>query len=136
MSNDISILYTGELRCEVSGDDPDRLVHTDAPADKGGKGQMFSPTDLLAAALGTCVLTTMGMVAQRNGIDITGTRVRVAKEMTSTPTRRVGKFALQIAFPPDKPLAAQERARIEAAVRRCPVKESLHPDIAIEYLFA
>ena len=90
MAVTIDVEYVGDLHCEaVHGPSGIRLM-TDAPVDNGGKGEAFSPTDLAATALGTCLVTIMGIVAQRHGWDLTGTRVRVVKEMTAVPMRRIG----------------------------------------------
>ena len=72
---------------------------TDAPKDNMGEGKSFSPTDLVATALGTCILTTMGIVAQRNNIDMTGATAKVTKEMVTTPVRRIGRLATTIHMP-------------------------------------
>src|ERR1700719_3756527 len=93
---EIQIAYLGELRCEAThGPSGTRLV-TDAPVDNMGKGQSFSPTDLVATALGACMLTIMGIVAQRHNLDLRGTRVKVTKEMATAPVRRIGRLPVEI----------------------------------------
>src|SRR6476661_6155928 len=93
---EIKSVYEGQLHCNATHGPSGAVLATDAPKDNMGKGEAFSPTDLVATALGTCMLTTMGIVAQRNNIDITGARVRVTKEMVSQPTRRIGKIGVEI----------------------------------------
>jgi putative redox protein len=111
------------------------MLQTDAPVDNMGKGESFSPTDLVGTALATCMLTTMGIVAQRHGIDMAGATARVTKEMVTTPHRRIGRLAVTIRMP--RTLPDEDRRRLENAARACPVHRSLHPDvdapIAIEW---
>src|SRR6188768_375757 len=95
----INIIYEGELHCRLTHGPSHSEISTDAPKDNMGKGEAFSPTDLVAAALGTCMLTTMGIVAQRNNIPFAGARVRVTKEMVSQPTRRIGAIGVEINVP-------------------------------------
>ncbi len=108
-------------------------LETDAPVDNCGKGERFSPTDLVATALGTCMLTVMDIYARRNEITIAGTRATVKKEMTQQPVRRIGKLSVEIAVPlaEDHP----KRAALEHAALTCPVHKSLHPDIAVPVSF-
>jgi putative redox protein len=110
-------------------------LQTTAPVDNGGTGDQFSPTDLAATALGTCMLTIMGIVGQRAGIDLTGTKVRVVKEMTAVPVRRIGRLAVTITLPPGLALSEKDLASLDDAARLCPVKQSLHPDVQVETQF-
>jgi putative redox protein len=124
---EINVTYEGGLRTTaIHGPSGNELI-TDAPKDNMGKGEAFSPTDLVATALATCVLTTMGIVAQRNGIDMTGATARVTKEMVATPTRRIGRLAVTVRMP--RPLSAEDQTRLENAAHHCPVHKSLHPDV-------
>jgi putative redox protein len=104
---------------------------TDAPVDNHGRGESFSPTDLVATALGTCMTTLMGIVAERNKLDITGTTVHVVKEMVQEPVRRIGMLRVTIRVPAEKGkvLSAEDRKKLETAAMHCPVHKSLHPDI-------
>lgn len=123
----IDVRYEGELRCRaVHAPSGEQLV-TDAPLDNHGKGQSFSPTDLVATAMGTCMATIMGLAAQARGIDLSGLTVSVEKEMTAVPTRRIRRLTTVIALPRD-PGEAQ-RSLLEKAARACPVHASLHPDV-------
>ena len=106
---------------------------TDAPVDNMGKGEAFSPTDLVATALGTCMLTIMGILAKRHEINIEGTTASVVKEMVSTPMRRIGRLIVTIQVPAK--VGDEDRKRFAAAVLACPVHKSLHPDIDIQLQF-
>jgi putative redox protein len=131
MSVEIDILYEGELHCRATHLPSGKTLATDAPVDNGGKGETFSPTDLVATALGCCIMTIMALVAQRSGVDLTGARVHVVKEMISEPVRRIGTLKVTIAVPDSKNLSQSERVRLERAADLCPVKQSLHPDIRL-----
>ena len=135
MSVKIDILYAGSLRCQAVHGPSGQTFETDAPVDNGGRGAAFSPTDLVATALGTCVMTVMGLVAARTGLDLRGTRVQVVKEMTATPVRRIGELKVVVELPKGLALAAADRARLEQAAQVCPVKQSLHPDVRISLDF-
>src|SRR6188768_950407 len=99
MSVSISLDYLGELRCEATHGPSQSKLITDAPVDNCGKGEAFSPTDLVATALGTCMATTMGIFAQRHDIDLRGLRVTVSKEMTKEPPRRIARLDTELQFP-------------------------------------
>ncbi len=135
MAVTIEIGYLGQLHCEaVHAPSRDRLV-TDAPVDNGGKGAAFSPTDLVATALGTCLVTVMGIVAERHQLDLAGTRVVVVKEMTSVPLRRIGALTATISVPNGARLSAADRALLERTADLCPVRQSLHPDVNVTMNF-
>lgn len=123
----IESIYEGELRCSSTHLPSGSKLITDAPVDNHGKGSAYSPTDLLATSLLTCVMTTMAIVAERNGIDLTGMRGSVAKHMTTTAPRRVAKLEIELHMP--KSLNEENRARMEATAKGCPVHRSLHPDV-------
>ena len=106
---------------------------TDAPVDNHGKGQSFSPTDLVATALGTCMLTVMGIVAERHGWDLKGTTARVEKSMATDPVRRIGRLDVVITF--GKKFTSEQRKTLEQAAMTCPVHKSLHPDVAAPVTF-
>src|SRR5450432_1831386 len=109
----ISIDYTGKLHCDSKHGPSGIALETDAPLDNMGKGESFSPTDLVATALGTCIVTTMGIVAQRHGIDISGTKVRVVKHMITTGIRRIGRLPVEIHMP--RTVSDEDRQRLENA---------------------
>ena len=135
MAVDIDIAYQGNLRCQATHGPSRQSLVTDAPTDNGGKGEAFSPTDLVATGLGTCVATIMGLVAQRHGWDLATTQVRVVKEMTANPVRRIGALKITVTLPPGCDLSSADRAKLEQAAWACPVKQSLHPDILVEIQF-
>src|SRR5205085_5650193 len=96
---EINVTYQGQLRTSATHGPSGNTLITDAPKDNMGKGEAFSPTDLVATALATCILTTMGIVAQRNNIDMAGATARVTKEMVTSPIRRIGRLAVTIRMP-------------------------------------
>jgi putative redox protein len=137
MAVQINIAYEGGLHSTATHGPSGRTVQTDAPLDNGGKGESFSATDLVATALGSCMGTVMGLVANRHQLDISGLQITVVKEMTADPVRRIGSLTTRLVFPAGKPLTAEQRAMLEAAARACPVKHSLHPDVKtpVEFVY-
>ena len=127
----ISVEYTGNLHCDAKHGPSRSGLATDAPTDNQGKGEAFSPTDLVATALGTCMATTMAIVAERNQIDLAGTKVHVVKEMVQQPVRRIGALRVTVTIPEEKAakIGAVDRTKLETAALHCPVHKSLHPDI-------
>lgn len=119
--------YLGDLRTEARHGPSGASVVTDAPADNMGRGEAFSPTDLVATALGTCVLTTMAIVAKRRGIDFSEATFRIEKHMATDPVRRIGRLPLTIRMP--AAIDAESRTILERAAHTCPVHKSLHPDV-------
>ena len=95
----INIVYQGELRCLATHVPSGTEILMDAPKDNHGKGESFSPTDLVGTALGACMLTIMGIAAQNMKVDLKGTKVSVIKEMTAIPVRRIAKLAVRIEIP-------------------------------------
>ena len=130
---EIDVAYQGDLRTSCQHGPSGRELETDAPVDNQGRGESFSPTDLLATALGTCTLTVMGIVARREGWDLEGARTRVEKHMVADPVRRVGRLVLSFELPAG--LSADAQAVLEQAARTCPVKQSIHPEIETEFVF-
>ena len=137
MAVEIEAKYVGELRCEAVHGPSGALLQTDAPTDNGGKGASFSPTDLVATALGTCVLTILGLVAERHGIDLRGTTVHVTKEMITQPVRRIGSLRTVVRVPSGAVEDPSMRERMELAARKCPVHQSLRQEIdaPIEFIY-
>lgn len=129
MSVEITAVYQGQLHCEATHGPSGTKLVTDAPTDNGGRGSSFSPSDLVATALQTCVMTIMGLVADRHELDLSGTTIRVEKEMASTPVRRIASLKTKVTFPAGLDLQPEMRDRLVAAARKCPVHQSLHPDI-------
>lgn len=131
---EITATYEGNLRCVATHTPSGDTLTTDAPVDNQGKGEAFSPTDLVATALATCIMTTVGIVARREGIDLHGMQARVEKHMQTTPTRRIGRLPVRITVPGR--LTPEQRKKLEAAARTCPVHHSLHPDVDAPIEFA
>ena len=136
MAVDIDILYTGGLHCEATHRPSGSKLVTDAPLDNGGKGEAFSPTDLCATSLGSCLVTTMALVATRHGIELAGTTVHVVKEMVADPRRRIASLPTTVTFPRElATLPAEKRALLEATARACPVTQSLGPNVEVPMTF-
>jgi len=128
-----SLIYTGELRTVATHLQSGVEIITDAPTDNQGKGEAFSPTDLLATSLGCCMLTIMGINARNNGMDIDGTKVEITKIMASNP-RRVSEIGVLLILP-NKSYSEKERKMLEIAALNCPVAKSLHPEIKQDVQF-
>ena len=130
---EISIKYLGDLRCEARHEPSGTVITTDAPVDNEGRGESFSPTDLAATSLGACMLTIMGIAARKQGVDLGDTQVKVLKEMTPKPPRRIAKLTVVFTIP--LPASHEKRAMLEEAARNCPVHLSLHPGVEQEMRF-
>jgi len=128
------IIYKGGLRTSAIHLQSSTEIETDAPSDNQGKGERFSPTDLMATALGTCMITTMAIKANTMNIVLDGTRVEVTKIMVSDP-RRIGKLIAHIFFPANLNLDDKQKEILERTARTCPVERSLHPDIELDMAF-
>ena len=127
MSVQVDVIYLGELHTEAThGPSGSKLV-TDAPVDNSGKGELFSPTDLVGTALGTCVLTILGIYAQKHGLEVKGATATVQKDMTAVPVRRIARLTTEMCIP--LPSEHPHREAIERAIRSCPVHASLHPEM-------
>ena len=124
--SDANISYKNNLRTEALHLSSGETIITDAPVDNEGKGEAFSPTDLVATALGSCMITIMGIVAQKHNIDIGGTTATVKKIMGSNP-RKIDEVVIDISM--SNHLNENDRKRLERAALSCPVHKSLHPDL-------
>src|SRR6056297_510106 len=131
----IDAVYEGQLACRATHQPSGTALVTDAPVDNGGQGQSFSPTDLVATALGNCVMTIIALVSERHGLDLQGMRVEVTKEMRSQPTRRIASLATEVSIPAAAVPGSEDRERLERAARHCPVHASLHPDVSAPITF-
>lgn len=129
----VESVYLGELRCEATHAPSGVRLFTDAPVDNMGRGESFSPTDLVATALGTCIVTIMGQYADTAGLEIEGTRVRVEKHMTQERPRRIARLDVVLSMPAG--LEEKARAAFRACAEGCPVRRSIHPEIAVEVRF-
>ena len=121
------IQYTGDLHCTAKHQPSGAVIQTDAPVDNQGRGEAFSTTDLLGAALGTCMVTIMGIAARRYDIELKGTRVVVRKTMSTDSPRRIAK--LEVDFYVPLPANHPQRALLEKAAIQCPIHQSLHPNL-------
>ena len=126
--------YKGELRTEAVHLKSGKTIITDAPIDNQGKGEAFSPTDLVATALGSCMITIMGIVAEREGIILNGTTAEVEKVMATGP-RRIGEVKIKIKF--IQKLNRDQRDKLERAAKSCPVSGSLSENLkeTVEFIY-
>ena len=129
-----TIIYKGELRCSATHNQSGTVIETDAPTDNRGKGERFSPTDLLCVSLGTCIITTMGIKAVDMGIDLSGAILQIQKHMLSDP-RRVGKIDVLLKFPASLQLDEKNKAILQRTGDTCPVKRSIHPDLEANIVY-
>ena len=125
----VKVTYLGNLRTNSMHLQSGNQLITDAPTDNMGKGEAFSPTDLLATATGTCILTTMAIVAQRDGIELMNSEVEVTKIMTQTPPRRVARLKINLKMKANVVLSDEQKKKLENTAHKCPVSLSLHPDV-------
>jgi putative redox protein len=126
--------YEGALRCHASHGPSGSVLETDAPTDNQGQGERFSPTDLVATALSTCILTILGIVAERHGWPLQGATARVQKTMGAEAPRRIAQLEVWISLPAD--LSEQQRAVLQRAGESCPVKLSLEGTVPIRLHWA
>lgn len=129
---EMQVVYSGEKHCEMKHLPSGSVIETDAPRDNHGRGERFSPTDLVGAALASCVLTTMAIMAERDGISLIGAKAKVTKEMNMSP-RRIAKLPVEITMP--EGIKPEDRRKLEAAANACPVKKSLAEDILTPITF-
>jgi putative redox protein len=132
---DIDVVYRGELRCQAVHRPSGTELVSDAPLDNQGRAESFSPTDLVATALGTCMLTIMGMRARRFGWNIEGTQVHVHKAMSTEGPRRIARLRTRLSVSNSAALDAEARRLLEDAANTCPVRLSIHPDIDVPIEF-
>jgi len=125
--------YRGELRCEARHAPSEATLFTDAPVDNKGRGASFSPTDLVATALGSCMLTIMGILAEERGRSLDGCTARVEKGMVADPLRRIGSLTVEIRVPGE--WSAEERRALEEGAHSCPVAQSVRAQIDVQASF-
>lgn len=129
-----SVIYLGKLRC-TSTHGPSKIeLVTDAPTDNQGRGESFSPTDLVVTAMATCQVTTMGIVAQRDNVVLDGTTVYAEKHMSTEGPRRIARIVIRINFTAGIP--KDYRTKLESTARTCPVARSLHPEVELDQTFS
>lgn len=125
----VATTYLGDLRTEAVHQQSGTTILTDAPLDNQGKGEAFSPSDLIATALGSCMMTIMGIVANRDGIDLKGSTIETTKIMSKELPRKVDRLELTFQMKSVVHLSASDTKKLEKAARTCPVALSIHPDI-------
>ncbi|WP_138989886.1 OsmC family protein [Larkinella sp. C7] len=125
----VQTTYLGDLRTEAVHLQSGTRILTDAPTDNTGKGEAFSPTDLTATSLGSCIITTMGIVARRDGIELTNGELSITKVMSKDAPRRIVRIEVDIVMPPSEAHTEAFRAKMEHTAHTCPVALSLHPDL-------
>ena len=130
----VSCLYSGELRCVATHNRSGSVVMTDAPVDNAVRGEAFSPTDLIATALATCMLTIMGITATSRGWSIEGSSADVDKKMTEAGPRKVEILRVHLRLAPH--LSEEQRILLKRVAEQCPVKRSLDPSIRLELLWS
>jgi len=128
------VVYKGELRTELTHLQSGCIVENDAPTDNHGKGERFSPTDSVATAVGSCMLTTMGIKANSMGINLEGSKVEITKIMYAEP-RRIGEIKAHLFFPESLKLDDKQKQILENTAHACPVVKSLHPDLVLDIKF-
>ncbi|MFN9710326.1 MAG: OsmC family protein [Bacteroidota bacterium] len=131
-----TIVYQGQLRTSATHLQSQSVIESDAPTDNHGKGERFSPTDLLATSLGSCMLTIMGIKAGEMNINLDGTKADIQKHVKADP-RRVSGIDIIITFPSTLSLSDKEKTILKNAALACPVAKSLHPDLEqkVEFLW-
>lgn len=129
-----TVIYEGELRTVALHNASGTTIETDAPVDNQGKGERFSPTDLVATALGTCMLTIMGQKARDLNLHLKGTRIEIQKTMKADP-RRIAGISLTFHFPAELHLSEKFRLILQRSAETCPVMFSIHPDIDVQVNF-
>lgn len=135
MAVEVCVTYDGDLHCTaIHGPSGSRLT-TDAPTDNGGRGEAFSPTDLVGTALGTCILTIMGLIARQNDWDLRGARLHVTKEMVADPQRRIGALRVKVTMPATRTWTPEDRRKLERVPELCPVTQSLDKRVEVPFEF-
>ena len=125
-------VYEGDKHCVITHGPSGNIIHTDAPKDNNGRGEAFSPTDMVGAALGSCILTTMAIYAEKNGIELKGSAFLVTKKMKMEP-RQIHELAVEITLP--EKLSTDERETLEKIAYTCPVTRSLNAEVKIPVVF-
>jgi putative redox protein len=129
-----TVIYDGNLRTVATHLQSGIVIETDAPLDNQGKAERFSPTDLVATALGSCMMTIMGIKARDMKIDLVNTKIEIEKIMKSEP-RRISGINLTFSFPDELQLSEKDRTILERAAHTCPVIHSIHPEIEVKVVF-
>jgi putative redox protein len=129
------IIYTGGLRSEMKHVQSGTVIETDAPTDNQGKGERFSPTDLMASSLGSCMITTMAIRAADMKLNFDGTRIEITKMMSTDAPRRIVGIKADLYFTDQFSATDEQKEQLIRIARSCPVEKSLHPDIKLDVQF-
>lgn len=135
MAVEIHVVYEGDLRCRAQHGPSGVVLKTDAPVYNQGKGEHFSPGDLVAAALGSCMMTVMGTLAKRHGYPIEGSKIDVLKEVVEEPVQRIGQLTVSVHIANSGCLQEKDRKILQQAAHACVVMRSLNPDIKVPVTF-
>ena len=130
-----TIVYKGDLRTELTHLQSGQVIETDAPTDNQGKGERFSPTDLLATSYGSCMITTMAIRAADMKLNFNGTKIEITKIMSSDAPRRVIGIKTNLFFTNQFIATEEQKEQLIRIARSCPVEKSLHPDIQLDVTF-
>lgn len=130
-----TLVYKGELRCQLLHNQSGTLIETDAPTDNNGKGEKFSPTDLVASALASCMVTIMAMRCENKALNFDNTKASVQKIMSTDAPRRIVGVNIVIDFPEDFKATETDKEQLIRMARSCPVEKSIHPDIKVDVVF-
>ncbi len=129
------VIYKGDLRTEMKHLQSGTVIETDAPTDNMGKGERFSPTDLMASSLGSCMITTMAIRAADMKLNFDGTRIEMVKIMSTDAPRRVAAIKADLYFTENFSATDEQKEQLLRIARNCPVEKSLHPDIKLDVNF-
>jgi putative redox protein len=130
-----TVVYKGDLRTELTHLQSGTKIENDAPTDNQGKGERFSPTDMLATSLGSCMITTMAIRAADMNLNFTGTKINLTKIMSSDAPRRVAGIVAELIFTENFIATEEQKEQLVRIARSCPVEKSLHPDIKLDVSF-
>jgi len=130
-----TVIYKGELRTELTHLQSGTIIENDAPTDNHGKGERFSPTDMLATSLGSCMITTMAIRAADMQLNFDNTKIEVTKIMSSDAPRRVAGIKADLYFTDQFQATDEQKEQLVRIARSCPVEKSLHPDIKLDVTF-
>ncbi len=130
-----TVIYKGSLRTELTHLQSGTVIENDAPTDNKGKGERFSPTDMLATSLGSCMITTMAIRAADMNLNFDGTKIEITKIMSSDAPRRVIGIKADLFFTKLFEATAEQKEQLIRIARTCPVEKSLHPDIKLDVNF-
>jgi putative redox protein len=133
MVRSFGVLQDGNLKLSITHEESGTVIRTDCPKDLGGDADSFSPTDLMTTSLPACILTTMGLVANRDNVSLAGSKYSVTKEMSQSP-RRIGKISIEFELP--KNISEELKPKLEKAAKTCPVHQSLHPDVIVDIKYS